>query len=91
MKLIDIKKSNRKNKKWVAEFDNGDKIHFGDNRFKDFTIGATEKQRESYLARHDKEKNQPANTAGALSFHILWGKSRSMDKNIESFKKKYNV
>jgi hypothetical protein len=91
MKLIDIKKSTRQNKKWVAEFDNGEKIHFGDSRFKDFTIGATDKQRESYLARHDKEKNQPANTAGALSYWVLWGKSRSMNKNIESFKKKYNV
>tara|TARA_R100000697_G_scaffold29999_1_gene40013 strand:+ start:1300 stop:1572 length:273 start_codon:yes stop_codon:yes gene_type:complete len=90
MKLIDIKKSNRKNKKWVAEFDNGDKIHYGDSRYLDFTIGATEKQKEAYLARHDKEKNQPANTAGALSYHILW-QSRSMKKNIESFKKKYNV
>jgi len=93
MKLISVKKSTAKGKKWTANFQDGEKtkkIHFGASGYLDYTIGATDKQRTAYLARHDKEKNQPADTAGALSFHILWN-TTSRTKNIELFKKKYNV
>jgi hypothetical protein len=94
MKLISVKKSTAKGKKFMALFDkNGEKklVHFGALGYLDYTSGATDKQRTAYLARHDKEKNQAADTAGALSYHILWGQSRSRTKNIESFKKKYNL
>ncbi len=94
MKLLNIKKSTSKGKKWTATFEDGEKtkkINFGATGYLDYTIGATDKQRTAYLARHDKEKNQPADTPGALSYHILWGESRSRMKNIENFKKKYNV
>ena len=94
MKLLNIKKSTSKGKKFMALFDkNGEKklVHFGATGYLDYTIGATDKQRTAYLARHDKEKNQPADTAGALSYYILWGESKSRLKNIELYKKKYNV
>lgn len=94
MKLLSIKKSTAKGKKWTATFlidDKEQKVNFGATGYLDYTIGATDKQREAYLKRHDKEKNQPANTAGALSYYVLWGESRSMNKNIQSFKKRYNL
>ena len=95
MKLVSITKSKAKGKKWTAVFsydDNKKKtIHFGATGYLDYTIGATDKQRTAYLSRHDKEKNQAADTAGALSYYILWGESKSMSKNIKSFKNKYNV
>ena len=102
MKLLSVKKSTAKGKKFMAEFCDCQgntsckpgtrrKVHFGATGYLDYTIGASDKQRTAYLARHDKEKNQPADTPGALSYHILWGESRSRTKNIESFKKKYNV
>lgn len=94
MKLLSIKKSKAKGKKWTATFLIDDKervVHFGATGYLDYTIGATDKQREAYLSRHDKEKNQPANTAGALSYWVLWGESRSMNKNIEAFKKRYKL
>lgn len=94
MKLLDIKKSTAKGKKWTAIFLIDDKervVHFGARGYLDYTLGATDKQRNSYLARHDKEKNQPANTPGALSYWVLWGESRSMNKNIQAFKKRYKL
>lgn len=94
MKLLNIKKSTSKGKKFMALFDkNGEKklVHFGATGYLDYTIGATDKQRTAYLARHDKEKNQPADTAGALSYYILWGDSKSRTENIKNYKKKYNV
>ena len=95
MKLEKIIKSNAKGKKWTAIFsyDNDKKktIHFGATGYLDYTIGATDTQRKAYLSRHASGKNAPADTANALSYYILWGESRSMKTNINSYKKKYNV
>jgi len=53
MKLIKIQRSERKEKKWVAIFKDGDKekrVHFGSSSYTDYTKGATDQQRKSYLA-----------------------------------------
>jgi len=93
MKLKSITKSNAKNKKFTATFEKDGKekvVQFGDNRFTDYTLGATDEQRKAYRARHSSGASAPADTANALSFHILWN-TRSRAKNIEIFKRKYNV
>ena len=99
MKLKSIKKSDAKGKKWTATFEKDGKekiVHFGAIKpngqpYDDYTIGATDEQRNSYRARHSSGKTAPADTANALSYHILWGDSRSRATNITAFKKKYNV
>ena len=93
MKLKSIKKSDAKNKKFTATFikDGKEKVvQFGDSRYLDFSIGATEAQRKAYRARHNSGASAPADSANALSYHILWN-TKSRTKNIELFKKKYNV
>jgi|TARA_E500000318_G_scaffold111705_1_gene131323 hypothetical protein len=93
MKLISVKKSDAKHKKFSAIFEKNGKrkiVNFGDNRYTDFTIGATDEQRKAYRARHATGANAPADTPNALSYHILWN-TRSRSKNIEIFKNKYNV
>jgi len=93
MKLISVKKSDAKHKKFSAVFEKNGKrkiVNFGDNRYSDFTIGATDEQRKAYRARHATGANAPADTPNALSYHILWN-TRSRSKNIEIFKNKYNV
>ena len=94
MKLLSIKKSDAKGKKFTATFDiNGKEkvVQFGASGYQDFLLGATEEQRKSYRARHFSGKTAPADTPNALSYHILWGDSRSRATNITAFKKKYNV
>jgi len=94
MRLLSVKRSTAKGKKWTANFQDGDKskkIHFGASGYLDYTIGATEEQRSAYLARHSSGKNASPDTPNALSYYILWGESKSRLKNIELFKKKYNV
>lgn len=94
MKLIKIIKSDVKGKKWSAFFDKDGKekkVNFGATGYTDFTLGATEEQRKSYRARHSSGATAPADTANALSYHILWGNSRSRASNITAFKRKYNV
>jgi len=93
MKLLSVKKSTSKGKKFIALFEkNGEKklVHFGASGYLDRTIGASEEQRRLYRIRHSSGENAPPDTPNALSFHILWN-TTSRTKNIELFKKKYNV
>ena len=94
MKLISVKKSDAKGKKWAAVFEKNGKrkiVNFGATGYLDYTIGATDEQRKSYRARHASGKSAPADSANALSYYILWGDSRSRNANIASFKRKYGV
>ena len=94
MKLISVKKSDAKHKKFSAIFEKNGKrkiVNFGATGYDDYTIGATDEQRKSYRARHASGKSAPADSANALSYYILWGDSRSRNANIASFKRKYGV
>ena len=74
----DLDVSNRKHKKFVVTY-NGKHIHFGDNRYEDYTIHKDKVKRERYRARHKmiKMKNgtlayKNKNTASYWSYNILW-------------------
>jgi len=92
---VDIKKSNRSDKKLMAVFtdDNNNKktIHFGAKGMDDYTLTGNKDARSRYRARTKKvyDKAEPM-SASRLSFEILWGDSTSIKKNIADYKKKYN-
>jgi len=101
MKLLAVKKSTKKEKKLMAIFCKCDgetkcppnerqTIHFGQKGADDYTLTKDKEQRERYRKRHAKEKDQDANTAGALAYHILWN-TTSRKENIKLFKEKFNV
>jgi hypothetical protein len=93
-KLVSIKKSLRKNKKFMATFYVDGKLkktHFGAEGYDDYTLGAIDKKRDAYRARHKGDRINDPFTAGALSYHLLWGDSRSLIENIEAFKDKFNL
>ena len=78
--------------KYVAFFSNNNKVKFGAQGYIDYTLGASEKQRENYRKRHAKDlKIDDPTKAGFLSYYILWGDSRDIDKNIKDFKKKFHL
>ncbi len=91
---VDIKKSNRSDKKLMAVFtdDNNNKktIHFGAKGMDDYTLTGNKDARSRYRARTKKvyDKAEPM-SASRLSFEILWGDSTSIKKNIADYKKKY--
>lgn len=97
MPKVKLVKSKAKNKKYsllVLYNDEQSKpniINFGDSRYSDYTKGATDKQRDSYRSRHKKEKGQKFDTAGRLSYDILWGDSRSIKTNFDNYVKKFNL
>ena len=86
-----ITQSDRKDKRYVATFDNGNKVHFG-SKGQAYIDHLDKAKRDAYLKRHQKNENwNDPYTAGALSKWILWGDSTNINKNISDFKKRFNV
>jgi len=95
-KLISVKRSDREGKKWVAEFKMADgglrHTHFGGAGYTDYTRGASDEQRTRYRERHHKDLlSKDPTSAGLLSHYILWGPSRSMERNIQIFKREFSL
>tara|TARA_S200002703_G_C3632982_1_gene194432 strand:- start:131 stop:427 length:297 start_codon:yes stop_codon:yes gene_type:complete len=96
MTKMTIKKSTKPEKDYMAIFTerpNGRNktVHFGDSKMSDYVSGATKEQRERYRKRHQKDlRTNDPERAGYLSYYILWGESKSIRKNIEDYKKRFN-
>ena len=95
-RLVMIKKSHNKDKKLDAVFDNDGRlktISFGASGYTDYTKTKDKIIRDRYLKRHSKmgeDWNDPE-TRGALSRHILWGESTSLNENIRKFKSRFKL
>lgn len=68
------------------------KTDFGAAGMDDYLQTGDKEQRKRYQERHKKdlETGDPTR-AGYLSMFLLWGDSRSLDKNIAVFKKRFNL
>ena len=94
MKLLEIVKAKNKNKKYTAIFEIDDKIKkisFGASGYQDYTLTKNKEKRKLYRARHKKDRIDNPLTPGALSWYILWGDSTDINKNIQNFKKKFDL
>jgi hypothetical protein len=86
---MNITKSTRKGKRFLATFKDGTKIHFGQDGATTYIDGASEAKREAYIARHGgggRESWTNARTSGALARWLLWGPNKQLDANIRFFK-----
>jgi hypothetical protein len=95
-KLLDIKKSSRAGKKWVAVFEDMEtgrqkQTHFGASGYQDYTQSKDPERARLYRMRHKKdlETNDPTR-AGFLSYYILWS-SPNMSRNISEYKKRFHL
>jgi len=86
-----IKPSTRKGKRFMAIFKNGRITHFGLNGGSTFIDHGDEDKKINYLKRHAKNEdwNNPY-TAGSLSRYILWGDSKNLDVNHQTYMKKFD-
>jgi hypothetical protein len=86
--LLKIEKSNRLNKRYMAIFSNGKKIHFGLKGGSTFIDHHDVLKRINYLKRHEKNEdwNDPY-TAGTCSAYLLWGNHTNLKDNIKEFNK----
>lgn len=102
MFLMGILKSTRKDKRYMADYcmckkkdeckgKNRKLIHFGQPGGTTYTDGATDKEKDNYIARHSvREDFTDPLTPGALSRFILWEK-RTIKEAIVSFKKRFSL
>lgn len=67
-------------------------IHFGDNRYEDYTTHKDSERRDRYILRHrvTQDWNDPYK-AGTLSYYILWGPSTNRQKNIANYKRQFGL
>jgi len=80
---VDIRKSDRSDKKLVAIFSDGKKVHFGGGGCGDYIIYSAKSRslgdvkRRAYIARRSKSPGEDwsdIRSAGALSRYVLWEK-----------------
>ena len=97
-----LRKSNRSNKKYVVK-DEKRKVHFGDDRYRDFILmndpkskyyepnkNERERVKKNYQRRHKGDNLENPFSAGALSYYLLWNKS-SLRKSIQDYQNKFNI
>ena len=92
MKFKSLTKSSIKNKKLVLKLTEPNKtIHFGWKGSLTYINGATEEQRTNYLKRHKVNEDWSSLNPGSASAFILWGKSRDIQTNLNSYLRKFNI
>lgn len=86
-----LENSSQKDKRFLAIFSDGTRVNFGLKGGSTYIDGnRTEKERQNYINRHAVRENfNNPKTPGALSRWILWGDSKSLNKNHMDFMKKF--
>ena len=89
-----VEKSNRKNKRFVAIFNNGERIHFGFKGGSTYLDHKDKTKRKNYIARHEvlekKFYNDPKRPA-TLSRFLLWSEATNLKDAIKDYENKFNV
>lgn len=91
MKTIVISKSNKSNKKYKAEIENGKTIHFGAKGYEDYTTHKNSARKDLYVQRHrgrEKWGKDGIETAGYYAKHLLWNKP-TLIQSVRDLNKRY--
>lgn len=100
-KLVEVKPSYRKEKKWFATFLDKETgktktVHFGAKGYTDYLIlsgdgdPTAKAHRDRYRMRHEKDLAYGPMSPGVLSYMLLWNKP-NLPAAISSYKKLYNM
>lgn len=86
-KLYTLYKSSTYGKKFDVYVENTrtgriKKVSFGAKNYEDYTIHHDKYRREKYRTRHINDKIDDHTYPGFWSWHVLWGKSTSLSKNM---------
>jgi hypothetical protein len=90
---LEIVKATAKGKKWRAIFTDTKtgkqfSTNFGGAGYIDYTLGATDAQRDAYRKRHAKDNLNDPFSAGSLSMEVLWS-VKDIKQAINAYAKKY--
>jgi len=92
MRLLEITDSNNPKKRYTAifELDNGKlkRVNFGDPNMESYVMHGDKDRRDNYRRRHlaDLRTGDPTRP-GYISMFVLWGASRNINKNIDTYRK----
>ena len=99
-KLVKISKSDKKDKKWMAEFKNLETNknfirHFGynnpDDPKNDFTLHKDEVRRNRYINRAKSQLKDDPTKPAYLSMYILWGDEPDFKKSVKDYNKRLEI
>lgn len=100
LKLLSIKKSPKKDKKYVATFSNENgkikQVHFGAKGYQNYGGIGNERhldtiRKQRYISRHKKREDwSRPDTAGSLSRYILWNKE-TFKESVEDYRRRFNL
>jgi len=66
--------------------------HFGQRGGKTYIDEGDKKKRAAFRARHKKDLDtKDFKRAGYLAYYLLWGDHTTLKKNIEDYKKRFNL
>ena len=87
-KLYTLYDSTNRKKKYDVYVENLDtgrikKISFGARNYEDYTIHKDKERRQRYRDRHIHDRIDNCLFPGCWSWHILWGKYTSVEKNMK--------
>lgn len=98
MKIVEAQPKTGKRFTAIFRLHKGGKVikitHFGQRNPKQGTYidHENKKKRDAYRARHKKDLDtKDFKRAGFLSYWLLWGEKKTLNKNIEDYKKKFNL
>ena len=92
MKFISLEESNRKGKRYVMVLDEPKKtLHFGSDVGSTYIDHGDKTKRENYLKRHMVNEDWDSVNAGSLSKFLLWGKSKSLKRNLDEYLERFNI
>lgn len=66
-------------------------VQFGARGYEDYTQHKDKSRRDNYRSRHRGDKINDPTKAGFWSWHVLWGDSTDIKKNLASAKRKYRL
>ena len=97
-----LKKSSRKNKKYVVK-DGNKSVHFGDDRYRDYLLMNDknskfyesnsmdrERVKKNYQRRHGGDNLKNPLSAGALSYYLLWNK-KTLKASIKDYEDRFKI
>ena len=90
---VEIRRSTRADKKYMAVFPNERKVHFGARGYEDYTIHKDPQRKSSYIARHVPTEDWTKSglyTAGFWSKHMLWNEP-TLQKSASDLTSRYGL
>ena len=78
--------------RFEAVFDDGTRTKFGSAAYENYLMHGDKRIRRLYRLRHLKDlKTNDPTRAGYLSMFLLWGDSQSLQENIKTYKKMFDL